>query len=89
MVISIDQGEELFSAEGVAEAGRILDLFAQTLSPPEGDDPEAVAVRQRALAVVTIRSDSYDVCRPAAARTGGAISLQSATGRASRIQGCG
>lgn len=60
VVISIDQGEELFGAEGRAEAGRFLDLLAETLSPPEGDGPTAVAARQRALAIVAIRSDSYE-----------------------------
>lgn len=60
VVISIDQGEELFSAEGAAEAGRCLDLLAQTLSPPAGEGAVALAARQRALAIVAIRSDSYE-----------------------------
>ena len=42
LVISVDQGEELFSAEGRTEAERFLDLLALTLASPKGDGPEAL-----------------------------------------------
>jgi hypothetical protein len=60
VAISIDQGEELFGAEGGAEAERFLDLLGQTLSPPAGEGAEALAARQRALVILGIRSDSYE-----------------------------
>jgi hypothetical protein len=50
VVIAIDQGEELFSAEGAAEAARFLDLLARTLSQTPAD----------AYAIVALRSDSYE-----------------------------
>ncbi|MGH8660701.1 MAG: beta-propeller domain-containing protein, partial [Burkholderiales bacterium] len=60
VVIPIDQGEELFGADGGAEAERFLDLIALMLSRPEGGGAAALAARQRALAIVAIRSDSYE-----------------------------
>lgn len=50
IVITIDQGEELFLTEGRAEADALLSLLASTvaLSTP------------RVIVVVTIRSDSYE-----------------------------
>lgn len=70
VVISIDQGEELFASEGEAEAGRLLEWLAHTLSASgvEGDGnadskgggAQPLAARQRVLAIVAIRSDSYE-----------------------------
>ncbi len=48
LVIPIDQGEELFNAEGRAESERFLEILGATLR----DDPDT-------LAVIAIRSDSY------------------------------
>jgi WD40 repeat protein len=58
VVIAVDQGEELFNAENATESVRFLDLLAQTLAPADGETP--AASRQRALAIVAIRSDAYE-----------------------------
>jgi len=50
VVIAIDQAEELFTAEGAAEAARFLDLLARTLSQTQAD----------VYAIVAVRSDSYE-----------------------------
>jgi uncharacterized protein (DUF2267 family) len=60
VVISIDQGEELFGAEGGAESARFLDLLAQTLASSAGDGAVGSAARQRSLTIIAIRSDSYE-----------------------------
>lgn len=60
IVIPVDQGEELFGAEGRAEAERLLALLALTLSSPEGGGAAAPAARRQALAIIAIRSDSFE-----------------------------
>src|SRR5262249_6330268 len=60
VVIPVDQGEELYGAEGKAEADAFLRLLGQALGPPAGDGVEALEARRRALCVVAIRSDSYE-----------------------------
>ena len=60
VVIPIDQGEELFATDGRTEAAELLARLAETLAPLEGVDAEAIASRRRALAVVAMRSDSYE-----------------------------
>src|SRR5262249_23276684 len=59
-VIPIDQGEEFFGTEGRTEAEHVLCLLAGALVPSAGQDAEAIAARQRALAIIAIRSDSYE-----------------------------
>ena len=57
LILPIDQGEELFAAEGHAEAEPFLSLLAHLLAPAApavGKTPVP-----RALAVMTIRSESY------------------------------
>ena len=48
VVLSLDQGEELFNAEGSGEAARFIEILRRTL-----------AADQRVLALVAIRSDSF------------------------------
>jgi WD40 repeat protein len=60
IVIPIDQGEELFGADGRTEADTFLSLLGHTLGPPETEGAEAIAARKRTIAVVAIRSDSYE-----------------------------
>ena len=51
-IIAIDQGEELFAAENVAESTRFLELLAPLLrSPPQDVDP---------YVLITIRADSVE-----------------------------
>jgi WD40 repeat protein/tetratricopeptide (TPR) repeat protein len=50
LVLSVDQGEELFLAEGASESGNFLALLRDLMA----DDDPAV------LVLVTIRSDSYE-----------------------------
>jgi formylglycine-generating enzyme required for sulfatase activity len=51
-LIAIDQGEELFAAQGAVESERFLDILGCLVrSPPDGLDP---------YLVVTIRADSVD-----------------------------
>jgi WD40 repeat protein len=59
VLICIDQGEELFSAEGRAEAQDFLSLLSVTLalSPNEG---MTVSKRQSAVAMIAIRTESYE-----------------------------
>ncbi|SAL51125.1 WD domain-containing protein [Caballeronia cordobensis] len=59
ILIAIDQGEELFSAEGREETLEFTALLAETLGPPAREGIEAIDKRQRALAVVAIRTESY------------------------------
>lgn len=60
MVLPIDQGEELFIAEGVKEAEHLLAIMRDLLI----DDAPGV------LALVTMRSDSYDRLQSAKALEG-------------------
>ncbi|WEJ17609.1 TIR domain-containing protein (plasmid) [Sinorhizobium sp. K101] len=60
IVIAIDQGEELFLAEGRAEADALLLLLASVVAWSE----------PRVILLVTIRSDSYERLQTAAALDG-------------------
>ena len=51
VVLGVDQAEELLGAEGRAEAELFLSLLAQALEPASG---------RRVMAVVAIRSDSFE-----------------------------
>lgn len=55
IVLPIDQAEELFSAEGGAEAAVFLDLLGLLLGEPIGSD-----ALPPILAIMTIRSDAYE-----------------------------
>ncbi|MFS8980799.1 TIR domain-containing protein [Cupriavidus necator] len=68
VVISIDQGEELFGAEGQEEASHLLSLLAQTMSG--NDRIEAFKRRQRSLVIMAIRTDAYERLQGAKAFTG-------------------
>lgn len=57
-VVSIDQGEELFT--GDTEAERLLDLLAGLLSPTDAGGAQAGTARQKVLVIIAIRSDSYE-----------------------------
>lgn len=59
VAVRIDQGEELFGADGRAEADAFLPALAGALAVPHGQGAEAIAARRRALGVVAIRSESY------------------------------
>ncbi|MBF0155893.1 MAG: TIR domain-containing protein [Magnetococcales bacterium] len=50
LVLSVDQGEELFQADGAAEANRFLELIGQLVR----------AEKPNLMVIFTIRSDSYD-----------------------------
>lgn len=56
-VMAIDQGEELFGPDGADEAARLLAGLAVALDPGRGP--------ARALAIVAIRSDSYELLQTA------------------------
>jgi hypothetical protein len=62
IVIPIDQGEELFTAERKdrAEAEQVLSLLAKTLTTQDGDGSTAGDTHLHTLAIVAIRSDAYD-----------------------------
>jgi hypothetical protein len=60
LVLAIDQGEELFGAEGMAESTTFLDLLRDLLT----DDTLPL------LVLVTIRSDAYDQLQTAPALEG-------------------
>ncbi len=60
IVISIDQGEELAGAEGRQEAEDFLSMLAETLHPGPQGTAQAIEARRLALAVIAIRSDSYE-----------------------------
>jgi WD40 repeat protein len=60
VVIPVDQGEELYGAEGRAEADAFLALLGRTLVPPAGGGAEALAAPGRALCVMAFRSESYE-----------------------------
>lgn len=57
LVLVVDQGEELFGAEGRAEADEFLRLLCGVLAPPTDTAP--ATQRWRPLAILSIRSDSY------------------------------
>ena len=59
MVIPIDQGEELSSAEGRPEAEDFLAKLAAILRPAEQEIAQTIDARRLALAVIAVRSDSY------------------------------
>jgi formylglycine-generating enzyme required for sulfatase activity len=56
IVSAIDQAEELFNAEGTSEAASFLQLLAGVLAPAADGSPS-----RRLLALVTIRSDRYEL----------------------------
>lgn len=60
IVIPIDQGEELFGADGRAESDAFLAQVADTMTPGAAGDAHASAERRKALVVIAIRSDSYE-----------------------------
>ena len=60
VVICVDQGEELSSNEGRAEAEAFLAMLTETLRSAGKSTSQAIEARRLALAVVTIRSDSYE-----------------------------
>jgi hypothetical protein len=60
IVIPIDQGEELFTGEGAAEAARMLALLPALLA---GDAP-------RVIVLIAMRSDSYERLQTASALEG-------------------
>jgi hypothetical protein len=53
IVLPLDQAEELFNSEGVAEAELFMDLLASVLTPAPS------APLSRVIAVATVRSDRY------------------------------
>jgi WD40 repeat protein len=70
VLLCVDQGEELFGAEGEEEASHFLSLLAQTLATAENGGIEAIDKRQRALAVVAIRTDAYEQLQTAPTLSG-------------------
>ncbi|OUL72725.1 eIF2A-related protein [Paraburkholderia hospita] len=60
ILICVDQGEELFNAEGREEAAHFLSLLAQILTPAETGNIASIDKQPRALAFVAIRTDSYE-----------------------------
>ena len=59
LILPIDQGEELFAAEGHAEAEPFLSLLAHLLAPAAPEVGKTLV--PRVLAVMTIRSESQDL----------------------------
>ncbi len=55
-MLAIDQAEELFNAEGTSEATTFLQLLGSLLAPAADGSPA-----RRVLALVTIRSDRYEL----------------------------
>jgi hypothetical protein len=55
IIVPLDQAEELFIADGAAEAARFLELLACILAPPEGTPA------RRLLVIATTRSDKYEL----------------------------
>ena len=55
IVLAVDQAEELFQADGAADAARFLEILASALVPAEG------APARRILAIATIRSDRFEL----------------------------
>lgn len=60
IVLSVDQGEELFTVEGREESCRFLAIVGNALSPPIGTVESAIAARKRVIALIAIRSDFYE-----------------------------
>jgi len=60
IIIPVDQGEELFATDGRDEAEEFLSRLGEALAPPTGKGAEAIAARRRCLAVLAMRSDSYE-----------------------------
>ena len=60
VVICVDQGEELLSAEGITEAEAFLTMLAETLRPARNGTLKVIDARRLTLAVIAIRSDSYE-----------------------------
>ena len=67
IVLSIDQGEELFNEDGREEAERLLTMLGEILTHVEEADHTALAARKRLLAVMAIRSDAYERVQTASA----------------------
>ena len=67
IVLSIDQGEELFNEDGREEAERLLAMLGETLTQAVETDHTALATRKRLLAVIAIRSDAYEQVQTASA----------------------
>ncbi|HSQ68442.1 MAG TPA: TIR domain-containing protein, partial [Steroidobacteraceae bacterium] len=59
VIISVDQGEELFSTDAGDEARPFLDLLAAALRE-SGESSSAARHTARTIVVVTIRSDRYE-----------------------------
>ncbi|WP_447600237.1 nSTAND1 domain-containing NTPase [Nitrospira sp. Nam80] len=59
VVIPIDQGEELFIADGCGEAEHLSWLLADVLGT-QRDEPSACQTSSTAITIVAIRSDSYE-----------------------------
>ena len=60
IVLSIDQGEELFNTDGRDEADRFFSILGESLSQTSNDEQTAKATRTRLLGIIAIRSDSYE-----------------------------
>lgn len=65
ILICVDQGEELFNPEGKEEAERLLSFLAQILAPAETGNIASIDRRLRALAIIAIRTDSYELLQTA------------------------
>lgn len=59
VIIPIDQGEELFTSEGRAEAEQFLTHLGGLLASPKGAEADKPPVHPLVVALVAIRSDSY------------------------------
>lgn len=60
IVLSIDQGEELFGTYGRDEAEVFLSMLSGILSPPHGDHKTAQSARRTVLGIIAIQSNLYD-----------------------------
>ena len=67
IVLSIDQGEELFNKDGREEAQRLLTVLGEALTQTIETDHITLAAQQHLLAVVAIRSDTYEQLQVASA----------------------
>ena len=67
IVLSIDQGEELFNEDGRGEAQRLLIMLGEALTETVETDHTAFAAQKRLLALVAIRSDAYEQLQLASA----------------------
>src|SRR5262249_39549071 len=66
-VVALDQAEELFRAEGLAESSALLALLADLAA---GDDPTVARDNLTVIVIFSIRSDSYDALQNAKALEG-------------------